>query len=96
MNLGVDQGIRDLATVHEGFLILSGPQQRVPGKSEVFFWKPDSDPMAIANLGNFSPDEQPEALLVVSEHARELSVMVMEDGPKNGAPKLYTLALPDH
>ena len=96
VNLGVDQGIRDLAVVDEGFLILSGPQQRVSGQSQIFFWKPDSDPVALADLGNFTPDEQPEALLVVSEHAGELSVMVMEDGPKNGSPKLYTLALSAH
>src|SRR5262249_1783756 len=55
--LGKGQGIRDLAAVTDGLLVLSGPEARKPGKAEVFLWKPGAMPLLLADLGGPRLDE---------------------------------------
>jgi hypothetical protein len=93
--LGKGQGIRDLAAVKGGFLVLSGPEKREPGKAEVFLWKPRSAPIAIRDLGGPRRDKgQPEALLVLGETDAAYAVLVISDGPENGDPTVLEIKKP--
>ena len=93
LRLGKGMGIRDLAAVKDGFLVLSGPEERKPGKAEVFFWKPDAEPIALADLGGPRSDEgQPEVLMVLDETDSLYSVLVMSDGPDGGDPMRFEIA----
>jgi hypothetical protein len=93
LRLGKGMGIRDLAAVKDGFLVLSGPEERKPAKAEVFFWKPDAEPIALADLGGPRSDEgQPEVLMVLDETDRLYSVLVMSDGPDGGEPMRFEIA----
>lgn len=93
--LGKGQGIRDLAAVNGGFLVLSGPEKREPGKAEVFLWKPGSAPIAIYDLGGpHSDGAKPEALLLLGETDAAYAVLVMSDGPKNGDPTVIEIKKP--
>jgi hypothetical protein len=92
VNLDGD-GIRDLAAVNGGLLILSGSQERKLGKARVFFWKPGGERKLLADLGGPRPDGgQPEALLVMSETSSAYTVLVFSDSSVNGAPTLYEIA----
>jgi hypothetical protein len=89
------EGIRDLATVDGGLLILTGPEQRKPGKARVFLWKPgEKKPeKLLADLGGPRADGgQPEALLVISENASSYTTLVFSDGPSGGEPTRYEIA----
>jgi hypothetical protein len=95
VDLGAGQGVRDLVAIDRGVLILSGPQERVPGEAGIFLWRPGSKPDRVADLGTFDNDVgQPEALLVLSQSGGNLKLLVMQDGPVNGAPKVYDVSLP--
>ena len=92
LKLGAGQGVRDLAAVDGGLLVLSGPEDRKPGKAGVFFWKPGTDPVLAADLGGPRGDgAQPEVLLVLSSQPSFHEVVVMVDGAVNGDPLLYRI-----
>jgi Protein of unknown function (DUF3616) len=85
------EGIRDLAAVEGGLLILTGPEQRKPGKTRVLFWKP-GEKKPLADLGGPRTDEgQPEALLLLDETVAAYRVLVFSDGPPGGEPTLYEI-----
>jgi Protein of unknown function (DUF3616) len=87
------EGIRDLAAVDGGLLILSGPQERKPGKARVFFWKPGGERKLLADLGGpRTDDRQPEALLILSETSSAYTALVLSDGPPGGEPTLYEIS----
>jgi Protein of unknown function (DUF3616) len=86
------EGIRDLAAVGSGLVILTGPEQRKPGRTRILFWKPGEKKL-LADLGGPRGDEgQPEALLVLDETAETYRVLVFSDGPPGGEPTLYDVA----
>jgi Protein of unknown function (DUF3616) len=97
MKLGKDTGIRDLAAVHDGVLVLSGPvnEQQVP--PALFHWNAKSGALKkMKKLGEleFPPavdaKAKAEILLVLRDQANEpWRVLVMFDGPENGAPTEY-------
>lgn len=98
--LGKNIGIRDLAVLPDGrLLILAGPRSdggvgftlqlfnRRLGKAH--------------RLGRLAPHgtSKPEAMLLAShrpgpEGGAIAEVLVLSDGPRNGSPRLYTLAIP--
>lgn len=92
-NVDLDgEGIRDLAAVDGGLLILTGPEERKPGRTRVFFWKPGGEKHLLADLGGPRADKgQPEALLVLSENASAYTTLVFSDGPPGGAPARYEI-----
>jgi Protein of unknown function (DUF3616) len=93
--LGKGQGIRDLAGVRNGLLLLSGPEERKAGKAEVFFWKQGSAPLLLADLGGPRADGgQPEVLLLLEETQNDYSILVMSDGPAGGDPTIFEIAKP--
>src|SRR4029450_2751013 len=49
ISLGDGMGVRDLAAVADGFLVLSGPEADEPGEADLFFW--DGQSAAPARLG---------------------------------------------
>lgn len=138
--LGEDLGIRDIAAIKDGFLIITGPTgahegdntdsspkpeeetvekavpaetiaKAVPAKETVakaapaakaagpakeafalYYWAGDtSKPL---HIGGLASKGKPEGLLVVSESAEKLGVMVFSDDAENGAPVLYDVSRP--
>jgi Protein of unknown function (DUF3616) len=95
IELGKDAGIRDLAAVAGGLLILSGPVNDQDVKPAVFFLKKTRE--AFSKIGEIEfpsglKEAKAETLLVLSDAAGEpWRALVMFDGPANGAPTEYQL-----
>jgi hypothetical protein len=87
--LGPDTGIRDLAAVSDGILVLGGRSQGLPGRATLFHWNPATDQLRTVALLVQPADKNPEALLVVEEDAEFLHIVVMFDGETNGGPLDY-------
>ena len=91
--LGETTGIRDLAAVRDGVLILTGPVNDQPVTPAVFLWNENTG--ALKKLGALAIPEQyrkhkAETLLVLRDEKREpYRVLVMFDGPANGGPTEY-------
>jgi hypothetical protein len=85
-------GIRDLAAVATGLLILTGPEDDEPGRAALFHFDPDS--RAIKRLGaltGLADKAKPEALLVLEDSPQRYRVLVISDGIKNGMPAEYLI-----
>lgn len=88
--LGKDTGIRDMASVNGGFLILSGPVNTQPVTPAISFWNPRLRKLQkLAELAQVH-DGLAETLLVLSETAAGkhsiYRIVVMYDGRPNGQP----------
>lgn len=93
-------GVRDLALYRDKILILAGPVRNGPGRYAVYSWNGDSeDVRLLGNLDGLTDDEgktKPEALLPLDRTASgRLRVLVLSDGPKEGAPTPVEIDLPD-
>lgn len=95
LKLGADAGIRDLASVEGGLLVLSGPVNDQAVTPAVFLWNEKTE--ALKKLGELAiPDPlkgaKAETLLVLKDAGGEpWRVLVMFDGPENGAPTEYLI-----
>jgi Protein of unknown function (DUF3616) len=90
IKLGPGQGVRDLAAVADGLLVLSGPEDDEPGQAALHRF--DAKTQAITLLGTLAGlprKAKPEALLVLSEDAPAYQVLVLSDGVPNGSPLEY-------
>lgn len=88
--LGKGAGVRDLATVAGGFLILSGPEADETGPADLFFWNGKSrEPARLASLAGLPEGAKPEAVLVLGEDAKAYRVLIFSDGIAGGAPSEY-------
>jgi len=90
ISLGDGMGVRDLAVVADGFLVLSGPEADEPSEADLFLW--DGWSAAPARLGMLEgvPDQaKPEALLVLAEDMETYRLLIMSDGIPGGAPTEY-------
>jgi hypothetical protein len=90
--LGQDTGIRDLAAVDDGILILSGPVNDQAVAPAIHHWNDKTG--ALRQLGDlqFPKDltaAKAETLLVLQEQPAAWRLLVMFDGPENGAPTEY-------
>ena len=92
--LGDRIGIRDMAAVEDGILLLTGPVNTLPRRYTVVFWQPETD--TLTTLGKVPPADQgkPEGLLVLRETAESYRMLVFHDGAKNGAPIQLVLEKP--
>ena len=97
-------GIRDMASVQDGFLIVSGPVGDAPGPYQVYHWngldmvpgKDRADTKGhIRKLGNIDVSKgKAEGILVLEvergadDHC-EYKFMIIFDGVINGNPKIY-------
>ena len=91
-----DLGIRDLATVSDGFLILAGPSlpegDDAVGGGAVFHWPGGTEPVRrLQDAGLRAVGVKPEGLLVLGEDASAYRVLVLHDGPPGGAPTEYRI-----
>jgi hypothetical protein len=90
VNLGDGQGIRDIATAGDGFLILSGPEKDTAGPAGVCVWKPGAEAKSCREITKAGPaDSKPEALTVLEATDDQYKVLIMSDGVSNGAPAIY-------
>ena len=94
LKLGKDAGIRDLASVSDGLLVLSGPVNEQSVEPAIFHW--DEKTGSLRKLGELqlptalSGSAKAETLLVLHDRASEpWRVLVIFDGPENGAPTEY-------
>ncbi len=95
LKLGTDTGIRDLAAVKDGLLVLSGPVNDQQVTPAVFLWQERSG--ALKKIGELDiptslAQHKAETLLVLDDAEGEpWRALVMFDGPVNGAPTEYRL-----
>jgi hypothetical protein len=87
--LGERIGIRDLAAIEGGILILSGPVADTPAAPSLYLWNEASGDLAhIAGL--IEPaDRKAEGLLVLAQDPEFLRILVFFDGVPNGGPLEY-------
>lgn len=88
-----EQGIRDIAPVQGGYLILSGREMRVePERSDIYFWVPGQPP---AHLGEIaSQPGSPEAIAVLDESGSAYRLLILSDGPAGGNPRILRVPKP--
>ena len=88
--LGPDVGIRDLATVNEGILILGASNRSVQQRHSLFLLQTDGQLKHLADLAE-PTDRTAEALLVLRDDPELYLVLVMFDGVANGGPLQYAV-----
>ena len=93
VKLGPNAGIRDLAAVEGGVLILSGPVNDQAVVPSIFFWNDQSGDLK--TLGELEIPEKLKAdkaetlLILRDEKGKPYHVLIMFDGPANGGPTEY-------
>lgn len=101
VRLGRDCGVRDIAAIKDGFLILAGvdasEKKGLAYRSYVQFWDGVSE--SVTPLGSLPSSDvmgKPEALLVLSEdtQGRAFRVLVLSDGTPEGNPTVYEVRRP--
>jgi hypothetical protein len=98
LRLGEGQGVRDLAPLSDGFLILAGPSADGPGKYAVYWWDGDSDRVRLLrDLSEVVGDDRerkPEAVLPLDKGPAGLRVLILSDSAEEGAPTAVTMPAP--
>lgn len=93
ISLGDGMGVRDLVTVADGFLVLSGPEADELGEADLFFWDGRSAaPARLGMLGGVPDGAKPEAVLVLAEDMEAYRLLIMSDGIPGGAPTEYRVS----
>ena len=95
--LGPDRGIRDLALLKDGrLLVLSGPAQdaRLPFEIHILNIV-DETTALVGTLGALAgaPDAKAEVISVLSQQDNVVDILVMFDGLPNGGPRAYRVPL---
>lgn len=94
LELGKNTGIRDLAAISDGILILAGPTREEKVSYSVWFWDGNgttAKPLATLDLRTLAADAKAEILLPLEEDSVKIRVLVMFDGVKNGAAKSFAI-----
>ncbi len=98
LQIGDGQGVRDLARLDDGFLVLAGPSADGPGRYAVYWWDGDSDNVRflrdLADIIGDDRERKPEALLPLDKGPSGLRVLILSDGKKEGAPVAVTMPAP--
>jgi len=92
--LGERIGIRDIAAVSEGLLLLTGPVNTLPRRYTVAFWEPQTDTVISLAAIPTADCGKPEGLLVLEEQSDHYRVLVLHDGQRNGAPTAFLVKKP--
>ena len=95
------RGVRDIAAVDDGFLILAGPVGDGDGSYRVYFWN-GKDQMSGGNgakpqrLAEFSDLDggKPEGLAVLNSSGKTYQILVVCDGLPKGGPTKWMLSRP--
>lgn len=92
--LGKTTGIRDLAAVRDGLIVLSGPVNEQAVAPALWHWNDTTG--ALAPLGTLTPakglpeDAKAETVLVLRDTPKQpLRLLILYDGAENGAPTEY-------
>ena len=94
LKLGKDTGIRDLAAVNDGILILAGPTRDEAVAYSVWFWDGASTtakPLATLDLSTVADGAKAEVLLPLEEDGSSIRVLVMFDGVENGGATSFKI-----
>ena len=97
VNLGAGQGIRDLAAVQGGLLILAGPERRngVEPSPVFYLWRPDSDQLVpLGRLPREHGDDNPESVTILEETDDAYRMLVLWDGDAGGVPMIVSVPKP--
>lgn len=98
------RGIRDMAAVSDGFLILAGPVGNELVSYQLLHWNgkdcitgenlPEKGKLQL--LTEITPPDggKAEGLALISETAKTYELIMVFDGAKNGAPRHYTIKRP--
>ena len=90
LKLGAGLGIREIAALRDGFLILSGAASSDAGGDDSFAlwqWRPGGGGRIIGQVPN--PSGKAEGLYILEETADHVDVLVIFDGVAGGGPKAY-------
>ncbi len=99
VNLG-GLGVRDLAPVSDGLLLIAGPMGDGPGNYELYHWNgKDMVPGGgspngkVRHLGSIPTDAgaKAEGIVVLGETSTHYHTIIVWDGRPNGAPKKFTV-----
>jgi hypothetical protein len=81
LQIGEGQGVRDLARLDDGFLVLGGPSADGPGRYAVYWWDGDSYKVRLLrDLSDIIGDDRerkPEALLPLDKGPSGLRVLIL-------------------
>ncbi len=93
VDLDKRRGVRDLAAFETGFLILAGPVNDPPdgkiddGDYAVYWWDVDHPAKLLGSLKAFGRKVKPEGILPLERRDHKLRVLLLFDGPLEGAPR---------
>ena len=92
--LGNPRGVRDIAGYANGFLVLAGPVNDPPKKRKIqpsdysiYLWDGDGVLERVRHIPVYGKKVKPEALLPLDGDARRARVLILFDGPREGAPR---------
>lgn len=90
--LGGGQGVRDLAAVRGGLIILAGPETRLAAPNpQLFFWSGSR----LVRLGEIRGLAGiPETITVLEETDDAYRILVLQEGAADGAPIIVRVAKP--
>ena len=94
LELGQDTGIRDLAAVSDGILILAGPTREEKVPYSIWFWDgagATATPLRTLDLSGVDDGAKAETLLPLEESREHFRVLVMFDGLENGGAKSFLI-----
>ena len=94
LKLGENVGIRDLAAVSDGILILAGPTRDEAVDYSVWFWDSVSltaKPLATLDLSTVAKGAKAEILLPLEEGRSEIRALIMFDGVENGGARSFRI-----
>lgn len=89
--LGSGTGVRDLAAVSDGLLVLAGPVQSKGEYSIHHLALPSGALKKLADLEMPEKDQKAETVLVLKEGPETVKILIMYDGAKDGGPREYLL-----
>ena len=96
LGLGYGVGIRDLARVNDGLLVLSGHVNEADIAPKIYFWNVDTEKLDPLGELPVVAGKKAETLLVLDERsengAKKYRVLILYDGLKNGGPVEYTIS----
>ena len=91
--LGPRIGIRDMARVTGGILILAGPIADQVGPATVFRWNEVTNELRDLGLLAEPSNRKAESLIVLDEDPEFYTILVMYDDIANGGPTQYNIPL---
>jgi hypothetical protein len=94
LELGQDTGIRDLAAVSDGILILAGPTRDEKVPYSIWFWDgagATATPLRTLDLSGGDDGAKAEILLLLGESREAFRVLVMFDGVENGGAMSFRI-----